>query len=303
MRSRWRRSASSMRSGSSPQAIPTRWTRRPRTKPEKIRAGCRRSVPRQRFDRRACRNARVGGSRALIFRFGLWPAALVLWEIAPTIPVPRPGPGEWKDGQLTLPGLAPLALPALAATRMPVVSLRRDGPRFFALGMVGARFLDWRRFNTPPTSMRWPAAGRGQIRTSKRISVAFPPTTTTGSAHTYTSMCGTLVRVEIERATGALRIAKAYSVLECGQALVPEVVLGQSQGGFAMGVGYALLETLPPYEGGPGNGQWNLGQVPGRARIRSAAARPRDRDAAAADTARAAEGHGGSGDDPCRSRF
>ena len=45
-----------------------------------------------------------------------------------------------------------------------------------------------------------------------------------------------------------------------GQALVPEVVLGQVQGGFAMGVGYALLESLPPFEGGPGNGQWNLGQ-------------------------------------------
>ena len=73
-------------------------------------------------------------------------------------------------------------------------------------------------------------------------------------------MCGTLVRVEIERATGALRIAKAYSVFECGTALVPEVVIGQAQGGFAMGVGYALLETLPPFEGGPGNGQWNLGQ-------------------------------------------
>jgi CO/xanthine dehydrogenase Mo-binding subunit len=27
-----------------------------------------------------------------------------------------------------------------------------------------------------------------------------------------------------------------------------------------MGVGYALLESLPPYEDGPGNGQWNLGQ-------------------------------------------
>jgi CO/xanthine dehydrogenase Mo-binding subunit len=57
-----------------------------------------------------------------------------------------------------------------------------------------------------------------------------------------------------------LRIAKAYSVLECGQALVPEVVRGQAQGGFAMGVGFALLESLPPYEGGPGNGKWNLGQ-------------------------------------------
>jgi CO/xanthine dehydrogenase Mo-binding subunit len=57
-----------------------------------------------------------------------------------------------------------------------------------------------------------------------------------------------------------LRIAKAYSVLECGQALVPEIVLGQAQGGFAMGVGYALLENLPLYEDGPGNGKWNLGQ-------------------------------------------
>ena len=36
--------------------------------------------------------------------------------------------------------------------------------------------------------------------------------------------------------------------------------MGQAQGGFAMGVGYALLETLPPFEGGPGNGQWNLGK-------------------------------------------
>ncbi len=57
-----------------------------------------------------------------------------------------------------------------------------------------------------------------------------------------------------------MRIAKAYGVFECGRALVPEVVIGQAQGGFAMGVGYALLETLPPFEGGPGNGQWNLGK-------------------------------------------
>jgi CO/xanthine dehydrogenase Mo-binding subunit len=45
-----------------------------------------------------------------------------------------------------------------------------------------------------------------------------------------------------------------------GQALVPEVVIGQAHGGFAMGVGYALLEKLPPFEDGPGNGQWNLGK-------------------------------------------
>ena len=97
-------------------------------------------------------------------------------------------------------------------------------------------------------------------RALDRTSVNFPPTDYNRIGTSYTSLCGTLVRVEIERATGTLRIAKAYSVLECGQALVPEVVLGQAQGGFAMGVGYALLETLPPFEDGPGNGQWNLGQ-------------------------------------------
>jgi CO/xanthine dehydrogenase Mo-binding subunit len=102
--------------------------------------------------------------------------------------------------------------------------------------------------------------GDGKFQRLDRARVKFPPTDNNRIGTVYTSMCGTLVRVEIERGTGAMRIAKAYSVLECGQALVPEVVLGQAQGGFVMGAGYALLETLPPYEGGPGNGQWNLGQ-------------------------------------------
>ena len=102
--------------------------------------------------------------------------------------------------------------------------------------------------------------GGGKYTRIDRTDVKFPPTENNRIGTSYTSQCGTLVRVEIARATGALRIAKAYSVLECGEALVPEVVVGQAQGGFAMGVGYALLETLPPYEGGPGNGQWNLGQ-------------------------------------------
>ena len=102
--------------------------------------------------------------------------------------------------------------------------------------------------------------GTGKFVRIDRSNVKFPPAKLNQSGPTYTAQCGTLVRIEIDRATGALRIAKAYSVLECGQALVPEIVLGQAQGGFAMGVGYALLETLPLYEDGPGNGKWNLGQ-------------------------------------------
>jgi CO/xanthine dehydrogenase Mo-binding subunit len=160
-----------------------------------------------------------------------------------------------------MPGLAPLALPALAA---------KAHARGFVTGAMAHSFSRWAwsqatfMVNRTPWSAEIDALavrqGEDKFARLDRTSVKFPPTEYNRFGTTYTSLCGTLVCIEIVRASGALRIAKAYSVLECGQALVPEGVLGQAQGGFAMGVGYALLESLPPYEGGPGNGQWNLGQ-------------------------------------------
>jgi len=198
----------------------------------------------------------------VVFRFGLWPAALELWRIAPTDA--RAGEwakARWKDGQLTMSGLAPLALPALAAK-----AHARNG----VTGAMAHGFSRWAWSQAAFTvdGQPWTAdidalavrKGAGKFARLDRTGVKFPPTDFNRIGVAFTALCGTLVRVEIERATGALRIAKAYSVFECGQALVPEVVVGQAQGGFAMGVGYALLESLPPYEGGPGNGEWNLGQ-------------------------------------------
>ena len=157
--------------------------------------------------------------------------------------------------------LEPLALSVLAATAH---------ARGFVTGAVAHSFSRWAwsRARFPLSGEQYRAEidalairkGNGKFERINRTSVKFPPTENNRIGTAYTSMCGTVVRVEIERATGALRIAKAYSVFECGTALVPEVVLGQAQGGFAMGVGYALLETLPPFEGGPGNGEWNLGR-------------------------------------------
>lgn len=198
----------------------------------------------------------------VVFRFGLWPAALELWRIAPTDPKARDWQAaRWKDGQLLMPGLAPLALPAVAA---------KAHARGGVTGAMAHSFnrWAWSQATFAIAGQAWTAdidalavrKGAGKFVRLDRSSVKFPPTTFNRFGSTYTSPCGALVRLEIERATGALRIAKAYSVLECGEPLVPEVVLGQAQGGFAVGVGYALLESLPPYEGGPGNGQWNLGQ-------------------------------------------
>jgi CO/xanthine dehydrogenase Mo-binding subunit len=198
----------------------------------------------------------------VIFRFGLWPAAMALWQITPRDPRARDwAQAQWKDGQLTMADLPPLPLATLAATAH---------ARGFITGAVTHGFSRWAwsraRFAIHGEQYRAEIdglalrRGNGKFTRLDRASVKFPPTDNNRIGTTYTSMCATAVRVEIEKASGSLRIAQAYSVFECGRALVPEVVLGQAQGGFAMGVGYALLESLPPFEGGPGNGQWNLGQ-------------------------------------------
>jgi CO/xanthine dehydrogenase Mo-binding subunit len=215
----------------------------------------------------ASNGAHVGTQAAaeaarVIFRFGLWPAALDLWGIAPTHPTAaRWEAARWKDGHLLMSGLAPLALPAIAAK----AHARHDvtGAMAHAFSRWG-----WSQATFPIAGQTWSAdidalavrKGGGQYACLDRSIVKFPPTEHNRFGPVYTAMCATLVRVEIARETGSLRIAKAYSVLECGNALVPEIVVGQAQGGFAMGVGYALLESLPLYEDGPGNGKWNLGQ-------------------------------------------
>jgi CO/xanthine dehydrogenase Mo-binding subunit len=196
----------------------------------------------------------------VLFRFGLWPAALELWHIRPNDPRARQWQtARWKDGKLTLPGLPPLALPAIAA--------HAHARRYLTGAMAhGYSRWEWSQATFSISGQKWTAdidalavrRGGGKFERLTRSNVKFPPTVNNRIGVAFTSLCGTVVRIEIGRATGALRIAKAYSVLECGQTLVPEVVRGQAQGGFAMGVGYALLETLPPFEGGPGNGQWNL---------------------------------------------
>src|SRR5207302_5844184 len=112
------------------------------------------------------------------FRFGLWPAALELWHIAQTDP--RAGDwakAQWKDGQLVMPGLAPLALPALAATAH---------ARNLVTGAVAHGFSRWAW-----SRARFPIAGEqyrgeidalavrkggGKFERINRVSVKFPPT-------------------------------------------------------------------------------------------------------------------------------
>jgi CO/xanthine dehydrogenase Mo-binding subunit len=197
-----------------------------------------------------------------VFRFGLWPAALALWGIGPDDPRSmQSSEAFWQDGQLLLSGLMPLALPAVAAKAHAMNAVTG------AMAHAFSRWA-WAEATFVVDGETWTGAidalavcrGSGDFVRLDRRAVAFPPTDYNRIGTAFSSMCGTIVRIEIERATGSLRIAGAYSVLECGQALVPDIVLGQAQGGFAMGVGHALMESLPPFEDGPGNGRWTLGR-------------------------------------------
>jgi CO/xanthine dehydrogenase Mo-binding subunit len=120
-----------------------------------------------------------------------------------------------------MPGLAPLALPAIAAK-----AHARNG----VTGAMAHCFnrWAWSQATFALNGQAWTAdidalavrRGAGKYVRIDRSNVKFPPTDFNRIGQSYTSECGTVVRIEIDRATGALRIAKAYSMLECGQALV-----------------------------------------------------------------------------------
>ena len=120
----------------------------------------------------------------VIFRFGLWPAALELWRIAPNDPRAKDwAKAQWKDGQLSMPGLAPLPLPALAATAH---------ARNLVTGAVAHSFSRWAwsraRFplsanSIAPRSMRWRCAGATASSSGSTASASSSRRpTTTGSA-------------------------------------------------------------------------------------------------------------------------
>ena len=197
----------------------------------------------------------------VIFRFGLWPAALDLWGIAPTDPRAK----EWDDGELAgrTTGDAGAGAAGIAGDRgegtCPQRGDRGHGARLFPLGLVAGDFYDCRA--TMDGRHRRPGvrSGGGEFFASIVPASNFRRPTTTDRHRLHVDVRH--VGPRRDRARNR-RVAHRKSVqrVRMRQALVPEIVLGQAQGGFAMGVGYALLETLPPYEDGPGNGKWNLGE-------------------------------------------
>lgn len=214
-------------------------------------------------------------ARALL-RLSLWPAALAIWSSGPaggqlaslSVDIAE---ARFSDGKLTAGGLEPLSFERLFATAQ-------------ALGLVTAvsvhTFNRWQwteavfevagagtvRLSADALSVRYGEGAPAERKASmtaggfhfvERRQVFYPPVSRLNAAVTYYAGMATLVEIAIDSASGKVEVLSHHSVLDAGKQVVPQLVSGQIQGGVAMGIGHALLESLPLYEGGPGDGTWN----------------------------------------------
>jgi CO/xanthine dehydrogenase Mo-binding subunit len=163
------------------------------------------------------------------------------------------------DGKLSARTLEPLTLERLAAVAH---------AKGLITGVSVHTFNRWQwaeaAFYVPGTGVLKLAAdalsvrrGAGDFQFIVRQKVAFPPVALLNAAVTYYAGNAALAEIAIDTATGKVELLSHHSLLECGNQIVPQLVSSQLQGGVAMGIGHALLEELPLYEDGPGNGTWN----------------------------------------------
>ena len=207
----------------------------------------------------------------IVFLRGLWPAAAAIW--ARSGPArSRPEDAHWRDGLLTIEGLEPLPLARLA---------REAHRRGLVIGAAVHTFNRWQwseaGFEVDGTLVHAPvdalavrygdgadAAKQALSTTTNRYqlldrrSVSFPPVQNNNRMLGYNTAVGTLAELTVDAASGKVTLLTHHTILECGNMLVPQLVLSQLQGGVASGIGLALHEELPLYEDGPGDGTWNF---------------------------------------------
>jgi len=216
---------------------------------------------------------------SLLFKLGLWPAALSIWGKPPIVtsnlgndsPGPNIEDATWVDGKLTVAGLEPIPTEVLAkkAHEMGAVT-----------SLVTHAFSRWKwteaDFTIEGEKLHLPLdaiavqygegapAAKKQAMTADgyefitRQNVDFPVANLNNAGVTTYAPAACLVEIGVHKSNGSVKILKIHQYLGCGPQIVPQLVSGQQEGGIAMGIGHVLHEYLPPFEEGPGNGTWNL---------------------------------------------
>ncbi len=91
-----------------------------------------------------------------------------------------------------------------------------------------------------------------------RTNVKYSPLRSLNGDANRMSSYAAIVSVAVNRSTGEIRIIDAETFLDCGPPIQKEIVEGQMQGAFAMGIGQTLTEDLSFDKQSAGQGELNL---------------------------------------------
>lgn len=195
----------------------------------------------------------------VLFESGLLPAAAAIWKVSGDA---IRGKTRWHEGKLHAPALPPIDGRALAAsaylnnfTTAAMVHGLYQGRWVSADYRVGNAMLkqlpiDGLAVQNGASPHNW------QIITRQNIAPPDPKAALYGRSLYAPS--GALIAVEIDATTHEPRVVEVELIVDAGKVLQPDLLVGQAEGGIAMGIGYALLEDLPLEDGGAGDGRWNL---------------------------------------------
>lgn len=194
----------------------------------------------------------------VLFEVGLLPAAAALWGV----PVAQlEGRTRWEAGHLVAPGLAPKSLQALAAkvheAGLPAAAMVHG---LYEGAWVSATYAVSKGpvLRLPVDGLSLRLAGQSTWTSVLRQDVYPPSTEAELYGRSLYAPSGVLVAVEIGPRNHEPRVVDVELLVDAGKVLQPDLLVGQAQGGIAMGIGYALLENLPLEAGGAGDGRWNL---------------------------------------------
>ena len=105
------------------------------------------------------------------------------------------------------------------------------------------------------------ASGRGPLAADGFFKPA-PPSPMVFGAPPAFACSAQVVLLEVDELTGEIEVLRAENHLEVGRAINPQGVRGQSEGGMAQGLGYALLEETGMRGGRAGNTRLSTYLIP-----------------------------------------
>jgi len=200
----------------------------------------------------------VEQASVVLLTTGLLPAAREIWGGTRKVTV---ADVRWVDGALVADGLPPIPRATLA---------RRAHDRGHVVSaMIHAFFSgEWAEadYTVGTETFRWPIDGlsiqrggqNGRTLLDRKNARLMTVESTWAGNGQRLGATACLVSVTVNRRTGVVAIQEGLQFVNPGKVLQQDLLEGQLDGCFAMAVGQALLEYLPPYEDGAGDGLWNL---------------------------------------------